>query len=180
MRVYHSNGKPTRPEGQSLKHAETRRTGRRRQREAEPRRTVARNVAVASASVLVLALLTGYALAGPTPELTITVGPVVPQPGATAVVQGRVLEPDDSGLGGLRIEVRRGRVLAGESVSDGTGRFRVDIKGTCGVYRVVLEATWQGSRLDGRTQRRLCPGDALPLDARVITQGHILWVPGPR
>jgi hypothetical protein len=135
---------------------------------------------VASASVLVLALLAGYALAGPTPELTLTVGPVLPQPGETAVVQGRVLEPDDDGLSGVRVLVWRGRVIAGESVSDGTGRFRVGLRGSCGVYRVVLEVTWQGSNLEAGAQRRLCPGDALPLDGRVITQGHVLWVPGPR
>ena len=161
-----------------MKQADTLRS--REQPRPEPRRTIARNIAVASASVLVLALLTGYALAGPTPELTLTVGPIVPQPGETAVVQGRFLEPDDGGLSGMRVLVRRGRAIAAESVSDRNGRFRVELRGSCGVYRVTLRATWQGSSLAGGTQRRLCPGDALPLDGRVITQGHILWVPGPR
>jgi hypothetical protein len=95
-------------------------------------------------------------------------------------VQGRVVEPDASGLDGLRIQVRRLGELEGSAVSDDAGRFRVDLRGGCGVYEVVLRARWQGSALETNARRRLCPGDALPLDARVITQGHYLWVPGPR
>jgi hypothetical protein len=139
-----------------------------------------RDVAVAFASAAVLALLVAYALAAPTPELTLRVGDVVPQAGANAVVQGRAVEPDQSGLGGLRIEVRRGGGIAAAAVSDRAGRFRVDLAGGCGVYHVKLEGTWRGSDLASQARRRLCPGDALPLDARVITQGHYLWVPGPR
>lgn len=139
-----------------------------------------RNVAVALASAGVVALLVAYAFAAPTPELTLTVGHVVPQPGASAVVQGRVVEPDASGLGGMHIEVGRGGVIAGRAVSDRAGKFRIELKGVCGVYEVTLRATWQGSALERRTRRRLCPGDALPLDARIVTQGHYLWVPGPR
>jgi hypothetical protein len=139
-----------------------------------------RNATVAFASVGVIALLVGYAFAAPTPELKLTVGQVVPQPGAAAVVQGRGLEPDAGGLGGLRVEVRRGGAVSGAAVSDRSGRFRVDLKGGCGVYDVSLRTKWQGSELERRTRRRLCPGDALPLEARVVTQGHYLWVPGPR
>ena len=139
-----------------------------------------RNVAVAFTSAAVLAFLIAYALAAPTPELTLRVGDVVPQPGATAVVQGRVVEPDASGLGGLRIQVRRGGETAGAAVSDRTGRFRVDLRSGCGEYEVLLKARWQGSALESNARRRLCPGDALPLDVRIVTQGHYLWVPGPR
>jgi hypothetical protein len=112
--------------------------------------------------------------------LTLSVGDVVPQPGATAVVQGRVVEPDESGLDGLRIQVRRAGKIAAAAVSDRTGEFRVDLRGGCGEYEVLLRARWQGSALESNTRRRLCPGEALPLDARVVTQGHYLWVPGPR
>jgi hypothetical protein len=149
-------------------------------RQGEPRRGVARNVAVAAASAGVLALLVAYALAAPTPELRLTVGHVIPQPGASAVVQGRVLEPDASGLSGLRIHIRRGGERAAGAVSDREGAFRVDLRGGCGVYEVLLTARWQGSELESNARRRLCPGDALPLEARVVTQGHYLWVPGPR
>jgi hypothetical protein len=139
-----------------------------------------RNAAVAFASVAVLALLVAYALAAPTPELRLTVGDVVPQPGATAVVQGRVLEPDGSGLRGLRVEVRRAEGVAATALSDETGAFRVDLRGACGAYEVIVRGRWQGSALERGARRRLCPGDALPLEARVVTQGHYIWVPGPR
>jgi hypothetical protein len=149
-------------------------------RQAAPRRGFVRNAAVALVSVGVVAFLVAYALAAPTPDLRLTVSPVVPQPGATAVIQGRVLEPDADGLDGVRIEVRRRGAVSGSGISDGAGRFRVDLRGACGVYDVALKANWQGATLEQRARRRLCPGDALPLDARVVTQGHYLWVPGPR
>jgi hypothetical protein len=123
--------------------------------------------------------LVAYALAAPTPELALSVGQVIPQPGGTAVVRGRAIEPDADGLGGVRIEVRGGRELEA-AVSDRAGRFRVDLTGGCGVYDVFVAARWQGSALESRARRRLCPGDALPLEARIVTQGHFLWVPGPR
>jgi hypothetical protein len=162
-----------------MEHAETLERRRRRRAEVEPRRTVVRNVAVAFASAGVLALLVAYAVAAPTPELALTVGHVVPQPGATTVVQGRVLEPDAGGLRGLRVEVRGGG-LAAAAVSDRAGRFRVDLTGGCSVYQVALRARWHGSTLERNVRRRLCPGETLPVDARVVTQGHFLWVPGPR
>jgi hypothetical protein len=153
---------------------------RSRRRQGVPRRGLLRDATVALASVGVIALLVAYALAAPTPELRLEVGHVVPQPGATAVVEGRVVEPDASGLGGSRIEVRRAGEISGAAVTDKTGRFRVHLAGACGAYEVVLRTTWQGSALERRARRRLCPGDSLPLDARVVTQGHYLWVPGPR
>jgi hypothetical protein len=139
-----------------------------------------RNVTVALASAGVVAFLVAYAFAAPTPELELAVGHVVPQPGAGAVVQGRIIEPDTSGLRGVDVEVRRRGTISGKAVSDRTGKFRVDLRAACGVYEVTLRTSWQGSALERRTRRRLCPGDALPLDARVVTQGHYLWVPGPR
>jgi hypothetical protein len=145
-----------------------------------PRRGLLRDATVALASVGVVALLVAYALAAPTPELRLEVGHVVPKPGGTAVVEGRVVEPDASGLRGLRIEVRRAGEVAGTAVSDKSGRFRVDLAGACGPYEVVVRTTWQGSALERRARRRLCPGDSLPLDAQIVTQGHYLWVPGPR
>lgn len=102
--------------GSGLERVETLRgTGRGRPK-AEPRRTALRNVAVALASVSVVALLVAYALAAPTPGLSLTVGHVVPQPGATAVVQGRAVEADASGLGGVRL-------IAAAAMSDRAGRF---------------------------------------------------------
>jgi hypothetical protein len=163
-----------------VEHADSLRDARSRRRQAAPPRGLLRNVTVALASVGVLALLVAYALAAPTPELRLEVGHVVPQPGATAVVEGRVVEPDATGLGGSRIEVRRGGELTAAAVTDEAGRFRVDLAGACGTYEIVLRTRWQGSALEDRGRRRLCPGDSLPIDARVVTQGHYLWVPGPR
>jgi hypothetical protein len=165
--------------GKRLEHVETNGRARRGRRGAEPRRNFLRNVTVAFASAAVVALLVGYALAAPTPELTVRVGHVVPQPGEAAVVQGRVVEPDARGLRGLRVEVRRGREVSA-AVSDRTGRFRVDLAGGCGTYEITLAGRWRGSALEGDARRRLCPGDALPIQARIVTQGHFLWVPGPR
>lgn len=162
-----------------MEHADTLNV-RSRRRKAAPPRGLLRNATVAFASVGVIALLVAYALAAPTPELRLEIGHVVPQPGATAVVEGRVIEPDASGLGGSRVEVRRGSGLSGIAVTDGAGRFRVDLAGACGTYEVVLQASWKGSALEERARRRLCPGDSLPVEARVVTQGHYLWVPGPR
>jgi hypothetical protein len=163
-----------------VEQADTLRDARPRRRQAAPRRGLLRNATVAFASAGVIALLVAYALAAPTPELRLEVGDVVPRPGATAVVEGRVVQPDASRLGGSRIEVRRGGEIAGVAVTDDAGRFRVGLSGPCGTYEVVLRTTWQGSALERRARRRLCPGDSLPLDARVVTQGHFLWVPGPR
>jgi len=139
-----------------------------------------RDVGVACSSLLVLALLVGYALAGPTPELTAAVGPVVPQPGTSAVVQGRVTDASGDGLEGARIEVKRAERVFGSAVSDGDGRFRAMVKAPCGRYEISLRATTQGSNLETSPREYMCPGDAVPIEARIVTHGHFIWVPGPR
>jgi hypothetical protein len=139
-----------------------------------------RDVFVASASVAVVGLLFAYALAGPSAKLAASVGPAVPRPGTTALVLGRVLQVDGSGLAGARVEVRSGQSVAGTGVSDRSGSFRVSLRGRCTAYSISLHADALGTSVDASTRRRLCPGDALPIDARVKTQGHFLWVPGPR
>jgi hypothetical protein len=139
-----------------------------------------RDVFVACASVAVLALLVLYAVAAPTATLSTDIGPVVPRPGSKAVVQGRVLEANGGGLRGARIDVRRTGRTAGTAVSDNAGAFRVELPGSCAVYDISLRARADGSTVSTATRHQLCPGDALPVDARVVTQGHFLWVPGPR
>jgi hypothetical protein len=139
-----------------------------------------RDVFVACASAGVLALLVLYAVAAPTATLSTDIGPVVPRPGSRAVVQGRVLETNGGGLRGARVEVRRTGRTAGTAVSDGAGVFRVELAGSCAVYDISLRARAEGSTVSAATRHQLCPGDALPVDARVVTQGHFLWVPGPR
>jgi hypothetical protein len=135
-------------------------------------------VALASAGVLTLLVL--YAVAAPSTGLTATVGPIVPRPGSTAVVQGRIIEPDGGGLKGARVVVRRSGRPAGTAVSDDAGAFRIELSGRCSAYDISVRARALGSTVGTHARRNLCPGDALPIDIRVVTQGHFIWVPGPR
>jgi hypothetical protein len=156
------------------------RTRRRIEARERARRSRVRDLFVAGASIGVLAFLVAYALAAPTAELTASAGPTVPRPGSDAVVEGRVLAADGSGLEGARIEVRRAGRVAASAVSRDNGAFRVELEGGCSAYAVSLRTEADGSPLEADWRRRLCPGDALPIVARIVTQGHFLWVPGPR
>jgi hypothetical protein len=143
-------------------------------------RARARDVVVAAASLAVIGLLVLYAVAAPSAKLTASVGSVVPRPGNTAVVEGRVLDAGGGGLGGAEIVVRSdGRQLAAAHSRD-DGTFRIDLGRRCAAYDVSIQAHSAGANVHTATSRRLCPGDALPVDAHVITEGHFLWVPGPR
>jgi hypothetical protein len=139
-----------------------------------------RDAVVGSASAAVVAFLVFYALAGPSSELSASVGPVVPRPGLAAVVEGRVLEADGGGLEGARIAVLSAGATAGRAVSNDAGAFRIELDGACSRYAISVRADVDGGEVRAGSTRRLCPGDALPVDARVITNGHFLWVPGPR
>jgi hypothetical protein len=143
---------------------------------------VPRDVAVAVASAGVLALLVFYAVAAPSASLTASIGPIVPRQGSNPLVLGRVLNSGGGGLEGARIKVARAgseRPIA-VGTSDASGSFRVELPSRCAVYDISVEARAEGSTVRKRDDRRLCPGDALPVDARVKTEGHFLWVPGPR
>jgi hypothetical protein len=128
----------------------------------------------------VLGLLVLYAVAAPSVSMAASTGPVVPLPGSSAVVVGRVLSAGGGGLKGAHIAVRAadGRFAAG--TSDASGAFRVSVPGRCAVYTVRIRAATQGSTIKATLRHRLCPGDALPVNAHVVTQGQFLWVPGPR
>jgi hypothetical protein len=140
-----------------------------------------RDATVAFASAGVLGLLVLYAVAAPSVSLTTSVGPVVPRPGLAAVVLGRVLDSSGGGLKGARIEVRRtGRDAGTFGMSNAAGAFSVQLPGSCAAYEISVRAPAQGSTVETTVRHRLCPGDALPIDTRVVTQGHFLWVPGPR
>ena len=161
-------------------HVEPQLRRHREHQEARSPRVHLRDVTVALASAGVITLLVLYAVAAPSPALTATVGPVVPRPGSTAVVQGRVVEPDGGGVDGAHVIVRRGGRTAGTAVSDDAGAFRVELAGACAVYDISVRARALGSTVTTAARRQLCPGDALPVDVRIVTQGHFLWVPGPR
>lgn len=143
-------------------------------------RAFARDATVGLASAAVITFLVLYAVAAPSARLSADVGPVVPRPGSTALVQGRVIEPDGGGLKGAHVAVRRAGRMAGDGVSDDAGAFRVEITGSCAVYDISVRARALGSTVTTAARRQLCPGDALPVDVRVLTQGHFLWIPGPR
>lgn len=143
-------------------------------------RARAHDAVVGTASLAVIGLLVLYAVAAPSAKLTASIGPVVPRPGNSAVVQGRVLNSSGGGLGGAEIVVRsQGRQLASVRSHD-NGTFRIDLGRRCATYDVSIHARSAGTNVRTATSRQLCPGDALPVDAHVVTEGHFLWVPGPR
>jgi hypothetical protein len=140
-----------------------------------------RNITVALASAGVLALLVLYAIAAPTSSMTASFGPVVPRQSSKPVVLGRVLGSSGNGLKGARISVgREGRDPVASATSGPSGTFLVELPGGCAMYHITIEARAQGAKVRTQHRSRLCPGDALPVDARVKAQGHFLWVPGPR
>jgi Carboxypeptidase regulatory-like domain len=145
-----------------------------------PRRSPVRNAVVAFASAGVLALLVLYAIAAPSASLSASAGSVVPLPGSTAVVLGRVLSSSGGGLKGARVDVHRPAGQTVEVTSNAAGAFRAALPGSCAVYTVSIHAPAQGSTVAATVTHRLCPGDALPVDAHVVTQGQFLWIPGPR
>jgi hypothetical protein len=154
-------------------------TGARHRRGTRPPARI-RDAMVGFASAGVLALLVLYAVAAPSVSLAAKVGPVVPRPGPASVA-GRVLNSSGGGVKGAHIEVRRvGRDAGAFGLSNAAGSFRVQLPGSCAVYEISVQARAEGSTVATTARRRLCPGDALPIDARVVTQGHFLWVPGPR
>jgi hypothetical protein len=144
-------------------------------------RTLGRNVVVACGSALVVGFLGAYALAAPTVKLSVSFGDAVPRPGSSALVAGRVVAPDGNTFRGARVEVWRAGRLVAAQLSDRTGQFRIRLRGRgCATYTVSLHATAQGASVESDARRRLCPGDALPVDAHLTSYGHFLWVPGPR
>ena len=135
---------------------------------------------MAGTSAAVLALLAFLALASPTSKLTAAVGPVVPRPGNQAVVEGRVLTASGGGLEGAQVAVGRKGGKRAVASSGPDGSFRVVLSGGCSMVTVSVQAEANGDDVATASRARLCPGDSLPVDARVHTYGHYLWVPGPR
>src|SRR6266508_688569 len=114
---------------------------------------LARDATVALASAAVVAFLVLYAVAAPSARLSAEVGPVVPRPGSTAVVQGRVIEPDGGGLKGAHVAVRRAGRVVRTGVSDNAGAFRVEVAGSCAVYDISVRARALGSTITAAAQR---------------------------
>jgi hypothetical protein len=95
-------------------------------------------------------------------------------------VEGRVLTAGGGGLEGAEVAVLRAGGDRQTASSGPDGTFRVFLSGGCSTYTVLLRARASGDAVETASRARLCPGDSLPVDARVVTYGHFLWVPGPR
>src|SRR5262245_56716150 len=139
-----------------------------------------RNAFVATTSAAVVALIGFVAFAAPSSKITAQVGPVVPRPGSNAIVDGRVLSASGNGLEGAHVAVTRSGGKREVASSGENGTFRVVLEGGCSTYTVVVRAQTNGGDIETASRVRLCPGDSLPVDARVKTYRNFIWVPGPR
>lgn len=167
-------------QGGELKINYARPKARLRPRRGRSPRMVVRNVFVAGASLAVVVLIGFVAFAAPSSEITAQIGPVVPRPGANAVVEGRVLSASGSGIEGAQVAVTRVGGKRQIASSRENGAFRVVLDGGCSTYTVRVRAEANGDDVETASRARLCPGDSLPVDARVSTYGNFIWVPGPR
>jgi hypothetical protein len=140
-------------------------------------RALFRDCAVALASAAVVAFLVGYALTTPRFTLRTTVSGVEHHPGSAAIVQGRVLEADGDGVGDAEVRVRRARGVSRVTRTGEEGRFRVDLGGSCAASRIEVSVRTEAKIVRSTLRRQLCPGDAVEVDARLVTRGHLIWVP---
>ena len=124
-------------------------------------------------------MLVAYALAGPTAELTASVGPAVPSPGTTAFVVGRILDVNGGGLEGARIEVRRAGRLAAAGASNDAGTFRVEPEAAAPPMRSRYEPM-RTAPASGRTRDAGSVRAMLSRSKPVVAHTATSWVPGPR
>ena len=122
--------------------------------------------------------LAGYALSGPGLKLAAAAADVHAHGGRQAVIHGRIVESNGGGLANAALEVRG---PAGTRIARAgrQGFFRVDLLGSCATYRIALRAKSHGRELGTRLARRLCPGEELEVEARVVVDGHFIWMPTP-
>jgi hypothetical protein len=127
-------------------------------------------------SLVVMLFLAAYALSDPGLELAVVTGDVHEHAGAQAVVHGRVVDSNGDGLADAALAVS-GPTGTKIAEVDEQGFFRLDLLGACAAYRVDLRGRSHGRALVTRLERRLCPGDELEVDARVIVDGQLVWIP---
>jgi hypothetical protein len=130
---------------------------------------------VFATSLVVMLFLAAYALSDPGLKLAV-VTDVGEHAGPQAVLHGRVLDSNGSGLAGASLAVHgpRGTKIAAVGKQ---GLFRLDLLGACATYRVDLRGQSHGRALVTRLERRVCPGDELRLEARVVVDGQLIWMP---
>lgn len=137
-----------------------------------------RDCVVALGSVAVIAFLVAYALSSPTARVEAAVAGVTEHAGRNGIVHGRVLEAtgdpvEDAEVRLVRVGGRETATRTGER-----GYFRADVTGSCAAYRIVfrLDAD-RGTSAETGVAREICPGDAVEVEARVVTDGQLVWVP---
>jgi hypothetical protein len=137
----------------------------------------ARDGVVALGSVAVVAFLIAYALSSPRVEIDAAVAAVAQHPGRQAVLHGRVLDARGDGIAEAVVRIERPGSTAVVAHSGDRGYFRVDLAGACAPYHVVLSVREQGQPAETAFDRRLCPGEAAEVDARVTSAAQFVWVP---
>ena len=137
---------------------------------------IVRDFATAVVSIAVVAFLVAYALTKPSVTLAAAAN-VEEHAGNDAVVAGRVLDSDGDGLAGAEVRAARPGGTALSARSGERGYFRLELPGACAVYDVDFAAAAHGSQLRKSLRQRLCPGDALEVDARIVADGQLLWMP---
>jgi hypothetical protein len=139
-------------------------------------RGLVRDVFVAAASAAVIGFLVFYAVSKPDVRFDLTLGAVEPYPAQVAVLHGRIVKADGEGVGAQVTAQRRGaprqRALTGER-----GFFRLELRSPCGSYDIAVAAQGSGRSFARRFTRRLCPGQALELDGRIVSTGNFIWIP---
>jgi len=154
-----------------LAHSRTNRRARKSAREH------ARDGLAALGSVAVVAFLVAYALSSPKVEIDAAVAAVAQHPGRQAVLHGRVLDARGDGIAEAVVRIERPGSTALVAHSGDRGYFRVDLAGACAPYHVVLSVREQGQPAETAFDRRLCPGEAAEVDARVTSAAQFVWVP---
>ena len=139
-------------------------------------RSRARDAFVFACSAAVIAFLVFFTFADPGVRLASHLSGPTAHAGSAALVVGRVTD-GDGGVGGATVLVsaqgREARV--GTTAEDGT--FTIGVGGPCSSYRLEVEARADGRALSTAATRRLCPGQALELEAHVTRSSQLLWMP---
>lgn len=144
------------------------------------RRTIrdrARDGAVALVSVGVVAFLIAYALSSPSVEIDADVAAVEQHPGRHAVVHGRILEAGGDPVIDAEVRVERSGTSSLVAHSGERGFFRIDVTGACARHRIVVSVREQDHPVATTFRRRLCPGDAVEVNARLSSASQLVWAP---
>ena len=136
-----------------------------------------RDGAVALGSVGVVVFLIAYALSTPSVRVEAAVAAVSEHAGRDGVVHGRVLEAAGDPVEDAEVRlVRAGGAIRATHTGE-RGYFRLDVTGSCASYRIVFRVRGESERTEKELARELCPGDAVEIEARVVTDGQFIWVP---